>query len=42
VSWWQLLLLCWFCYLAGFFTVALMVIARDDQPDDSEGGLPDD
>jgi hypothetical protein len=30
VSWWQILLLCWFCYMAGFITAALMSMARDD------------
>lgn len=44
MSWWQILLLCWVCYLAGFATAALMVMARDDQreDDDIKAGLTDD
>lgn len=30
MTWWQILLLCWFCYFLGFLTAALMVMARDD------------
>jgi hypothetical protein len=30
MTWWQILLLCWFCYLAGFVTAALMAAARDE------------
>jgi len=29
MSWWQVLLLCWVCYMAGFFTAALMSAARN-------------
>jgi hypothetical protein len=47
MSWWQVLLLCWFCYFGGFFTAALMAVARDnqrfdDQLDDVKAGLTDD
>lgn len=42
MSWWQVLLLCWFCYMAGFFTAALMAAARDNTPDDIKAGLTDD
>jgi hypothetical protein len=31
MSWWQVLLLCWVCYMAGFWTAALMAAARDDE-----------
>jgi hypothetical protein len=31
MSWWQILLLCWVCYMAGFATAALMAAARDDE-----------
>jgi hypothetical protein len=27
---WQVLLLCWLCFMAGFFTAALMAAARDE------------
>jgi hypothetical protein len=30
MTWWQILLLCWVCYLAGFATAALMAAARDN------------
>jgi len=30
MSWWQVLILCWVCYLLGFATAALMSAARDD------------
>jgi hypothetical protein len=30
MSWWQVLILCWGCYMAGFVTAALMSAARDD------------
>lgn len=30
MSWWQILILCWVFYLAGFATAALMSAARDD------------
>ena len=30
MSWWQILVLCWVCYMAGFATAALMSAARDD------------
>lgn len=43
MTWWQILLLCWLCYIAGFFTAALMQMARfDDRPDDIKAGLTDD
>lgn len=45
MSAWQVLLLCWACYFAGFFTAALMQMARgnsDDQADDYRAGLNDD
>jgi hypothetical protein len=45
MTWWQILLLCWVCYLAGFATAALMQMARsdtDDQADDYRAGLNDD
>ena len=29
MSWWQIILLCWVCYMAGFATAALMAAARD-------------
>ena len=28
MSWWQVLMLCWGCYMAGFATAALMAAAR--------------
>jgi predicted CDP-diglyceride synthetase/phosphatidate cytidylyltransferase len=31
MNWWQILLLCWFCYLVGFLTAALMAAAGRDQ-----------
>lgn len=31
MSWWQVLILCWACYMAGFATAALMAAARDDE-----------
>ena len=31
MSWWQVLILCWACYMAGFATAALMSAARDDE-----------
>lgn len=42
MSWWQLLLLCWFCYVAGFFSAALMVVARGDQFDEIKRSPADD
>jgi hypothetical protein len=30
MSWWQVLILCWVCYMAGFATAALMAAARGD------------
>jgi hypothetical protein len=33
MSWWQVVILCWVCYLAGFATAALMQMARDDRDD---------
>lgn len=42
MSWWQLLLLCWFCYVAGLFSAALMVAARGDQFDDTKRSPTDD
>jgi hypothetical protein len=47
MSWWQVLLLCWVCYMAGFVTAALMAAARDDQRfdeqlDNLKAGLTDD
>lgn len=43
MSWWQILLLCWVCYLAGFATSALMTMARDGRRDDDiKAGLTDD
>jgi hypothetical protein len=29
MTWWQVLVLCWLCYFAGFFTAALMAAARE-------------
>lgn len=31
MSWWQVLVLCWVCFMAGFATAALMAAARDDE-----------
>jgi hypothetical protein len=31
MTWWQILLLCWFAYILGFITAALMAAARDDE-----------
>jgi hypothetical protein len=31
VSWWQVFILCWLCFIAGFFTAALMAMARDPE-----------
>lgn len=31
MSWWQVLILCWVFYMAGFATAALMAAARDDE-----------
>lgn len=44
MSWWQILFLCWVCYMAGFATAALMTMARDpdDQVDQYRAGLNDD
>ena len=45
MSWWQVLLLCWVCYILGFGTAALMAAARDnsdDQANDYRAGLNDD
>lgn len=43
MSWWQVLLLCWFFYMLGFGTAALMQMARDDTDDDEiKAGLTDD
>lgn len=30
MSWWQVLILCWVCFMVGFATAALMSAARDD------------
>jgi hypothetical protein len=30
MSGWQILILCWACYMAGFLTAALMAAARSD------------
>lgn len=29
MNWWQVVLVCWACYFAGFFTAALMAAARE-------------
>lgn len=45
MGWWQIVLVCWFCYIAGFFTAALMQMARFDTDDEVEpyrAGLNDD
>ncbi len=45
MSGWQLLALCWICYVLGFATAALMNMARgntDDQAVDYRAGLNDD
>ena len=42
MSWWQVLILCWACYMAGFATAALMAAARDEPIDDYRAGLNDD
>ena len=31
MSWWQVLILCWVCFMAGFAAAALMSAARDDE-----------
>lgn len=47
MSAWQIVGLCWICYVLGFFTAALMAAARDnqrfdDQLEDIKAGLTDD
>lgn len=44
MSGWQVLLLCWVCYLAGYARAALMVMARSDSDEVEQyrAGLNDD
>lgn len=45
MSAWQVVLLCWVCYVLGFLTAALMAAARgntEDEAQDYRVGLNDD
>lgn len=42
MSAWEVVLLCWACYVLGFFTAALMSAAREPREDEYRARLTDD